>query len=258
MSAIPAIVLAAGGKNDKLALAEGVADKAMLPVGGRPMIDWVLEALAAAQRVGEVTVVADEGSRLNEHLAGRVNVANPQGPSFLDSIEAGMARYADQPRVLVCTGDIPLATGEHIDEFLGRCESEPSAELCYSMIRADVCERQLPGGRRTTVRLREGVFTGGNIVTMSPTFLAREKQRFAEVFALRKSPLKLCRLLGWGFVIRLVFGRAAVPALVARAKALLNCEVAAVESPYAAIGFDIDKPEDLRLVKAKLESESRV
>ena len=206
MATIPAIVLAAGGKKDKLALAEGVADKAMLPVGGRPMIDWVLEALAAAQRVGEVTVVADEGSPLTEYLAGRVNVAIPQGSSFLDSIEAGMAGYADQPRVLVCTGDIPLATGDHIDEFLGRCELEPRAELCYSMIRADVCEQQLPGGRRTTVKLREGVFTGGNIVTMAPAFLVREKQRFAEVFALRKSPLKLCRLLGWGFVIRLVLG----------------------------------------------------
>ena len=212
--AVPAIVLAAGGKADQLALAEGVADKAMLPVGGRPMIDWVLDALAAAQLVGEVTLVANEGSPLNDHVAGRVRVAHPQGPSFLDSIEAGMTGYADRPRVLVCTGDIPLATGEDIDEFLGRCELQPSAELCYSMIRADVCEKQLPGGRRTTVRLREGVFTGGNIVTMSPAFLAREKQRFAEVFALRKSPLKLCRLLGWGFVIRLVFGRAALPALV--------------------------------------------
>ena len=258
MATIPAIVLAAGGKKDKLALAEGVADKAMLPVGGRPMIDWVLEALAAAQRVGEVTVVADEGSPLTEYLAGRVNVAIPQGSSFLDSIEAGMAGYADQPRVLVCTGDIPLATGDHIDEFLGRCELEPRAELCYSMIRADVCEQQLPGGRRTTVKLREGVFTGGNIVTMAPAFLVREKQRFAEVFALRKSPLKLCRLLGWGFVIRLVLGRAAVPALVARVKVLLNCEVAAVESPYASIGFDVDKPEDLKVVQAKLDGEGRV
>ena len=258
MAVVPAIVLAAGGKKDKLALAEGVADKAMLPVGGCPMIDWMLAALAAAHRVGEVTVIADEGSPLNDHLAGRVTVAHPQGPSFLDSIEAGMARYADQPRVLVCTGDIPLATGDHIDEFLGRCELEPSAELCYSIIRADVCEKQLPGGRRTTVKLREGVFTGGNIVTMSPAFLAREKQRFAEVFALRKSPLKLCRLLGWGFVIRLALGRAALPAIVQRAKAVLNCEVAAVESPYASIGFDVDKPEDLTIVKAKLESESRV
>jgi GTP:adenosylcobinamide-phosphate guanylyltransferase len=255
MAVVPAVVLAAGGKKDKLALAEGVADKAMLPAGGRPMIDWVLDALAAAQRVGEVTVVADEGSPLNDHLAGRVRVATPQGPTFFDSIEAGMAAYADQPRVLVCTGDIPLATGEHIDEFLGRCELEPSAELCYSMIRASVCEQQLPGGRRTTVKLREGVFTGGNIVTMSPAFLVREKQRFAEVFALRKSPLKLCRLLGWGFVIKLVLGRASVPALVNRAKALLNCDLAAIESPYASIGFDVDKPEDLAMVRGKLDGE---
>jgi GTP:adenosylcobinamide-phosphate guanylyltransferase len=251
---MPAIVLAAGGGRDKLALAQAVADKALLPVGGRPMIDLMLDALHTAQRVSEVVVVADEGSPLVEHLAGRegVSVAFPSGPGFLDSMSAGMERFADRRRVLVCSGDIPLVTAEGIDDFVGRCDLYPTADLCYSIIRAEACNKQFPGGRRTTVKLREGEFTGGNIVALSPEFLERERARFEQVFALRKSPLKLCALLGWGLVLKLMLRLASVAAVVERAKSILNCEVAAIETPCAAIGFDVDKPEDLAAVEGYL------
>ena len=53
---VTAVVLAGGDDRDELAVAAGVPATALMPVAGRPLAAYVLEALAASGRVREVVL----------------------------------------------------------------------------------------------------------------------------------------------------------------------------------------------------------
>jgi hypothetical protein len=67
---------------------------------------------------------------------------------------------------------------------------------------------------------------------------------------MRKNPLALSALLGWGFVFRFVAGRLSLAQILARAGAILGADVDAVISPYPEVGFDVDKPGHIATVEA--------
>lgn len=60
-----AVVLAGGSPDDPLAARYGVAAKTLVPVHGRPMVAYTLEALRATPEVGRVVYVGPvpEGGR---------------------------------------------------------------------------------------------------------------------------------------------------------------------------------------------------
>ena len=57
---------------------------------------------------------------------------------------------------------------------------------------------------RTALRLRDGEFTGGNLVLVRPRFLLTQNARIAAAYAARKSPVQLARLLGIGTLGRVI------------------------------------------------------
>jgi len=65
----------------------------------------------------------------------------------------------------------------------------------------------------------------------------------------RKNPLKLCRLLGWSFVIRFLCGVLKLQDVEQRVSQLLQVTGAVILSPYPELGIDVDKPSDLEMVR---------
>lgn len=104
--------------------------------------------------------------------------------------------------------------------------------------------------RRTSLRVREGCFTGGNAMVVRPAFLARNVPLLESTFAARKQPLRLAGMVGWDLVFRALLspvlpGLLPLSLLEERVGRLVGGRVAALEIPYPEIGADIDKPEDL-------------
>lgn len=226
-----------------------VDSKALIPVGGRLIVDRMLEAIAQSQRVGPVRVVCAAGSRLLAH-APQVAVA-ARGPKFVDSIESGFDALGHPERALLLTGDLPLLDGECLDHFCGQA-LQSGANIVYSIIRKQVSEQAFPGGRRLYVRLRDGAFTGGNLALLSREVIQTHRQRIEQAYAARKNPIRLCGMMGPLFVVRLLLGRLTVAQLVERGCCILGTSVAVVDSPYPAIGFDVDKPSNLAAVESWL------
>jgi hypothetical protein len=79
--------------------------------------------------------------------------------------------------------------------------------------------------------------------------LLEHGRRLTEAFAARKHPLRLCTMLGWGFLLRLVVGRLSLDQVVDRAERLLGVKVRVVETPYPEVGFDVDKVTHLTSVE---------
>ncbi len=84
---VPAVVLAGGRISGWFARASGTTIKALVPVRGKPLFRWVLDALAATSEVGEVCVVGP--SALAAYLAPEEQLV-PEVGRVLENLRAGL------------------------------------------------------------------------------------------------------------------------------------------------------------------------
>ncbi len=211
----------------------------------------VVEALALTPGVAEVRVVGPR--ELAPDLPPGAVLIPPE-TTLWDNLRAGAAGVT-QGRLLLATGDIPLLDNAAVEDFLARCATV-SADLHYSIVPREAVQRSYSGVRRTYVRLADGVFTGGNLFLLRREALEAVIAWGEKVYALRKSPLRIGLLLGPLFALRFALGRLTIAAAEGKVRRLLGLVGRAVVTPYPAIGVDVDRPEDLALVRAILQSGS--
>ncbi len=249
---VDAIILAGDTPKDTdLKLLNRVNCKSLIPIGGKPMVEYVVECLAAEKRIGKVAVVGpvDQLAFLPDHYQDVV--LTQHGDSILQNIVAGIELLGRPEKVLVVTADIPMLTPQAVADFLNQV-NERDADFYYSAVRREDNDRQYPGVKRTYVRLRNGTFTGGNVFMVRSKYVSAKMELVDNMIALRKEPLKMIKLLGWRFVIKFMLGALTISELEQHISGLLGLRGVAVISPYAEIGTDVDKPSDLELARSIL------
>jgi hypothetical protein len=230
------VVILAGGRTDEaLRAATGANYRADIVLAGRTLAERVLEATAP---FGEPILVGGPEGRSLRRVEG--------GADFCESLGNGLARVESE-RFLLVTVDLPCLTTEGLRDFVSNCD--PSAGLNFPIVRIEDCEREFPGMRRTTLKLREGTVTGGNVGLMETAAMRRALPVMRRAYALRKRPLRLAHMVGFGVLARVVLGQA-VPASLPLAclergvGRFLGVKVHAVLSRYAELGADLDKAGD--------------
>ncbi len=153
------------GVLDPLAERAGVAQKAVVPVNGVPMIERVVAQVAACPLVGAIKVVAhDEGeiSRLPAVAAliaeGRLKMVEAAF-NLVDSVFAG-AEGADFP-LLITTADNCLVTAEGYAEFIGKCLAAGAGGAAALASREDV-QAADPVGQKRFYEFRDGAYSNCN------------------------------------------------------------------------------------------------
>lgn len=242
-----AIVLAGALNKRWLRQVSPAQYEAEIEIAGRPMLEYVVLALERVQRIKRIVIVGSEKMLANKTDEARFIFVEP-GPSIVESLESGINALTTPEPVLVLTSDIPLITKEALEDFLNRCDSQ-SGDLFYSFVPKTVNDQKYPGVQRTYVRLKEGVFTGGNIVLLSPKVIREKKEMLIKAVTLRKKPLKLCGLLGWWYVLKFFSGTLTVKEIEERVSEALGVKAVGIISPYPEVGIDVDKPSDLRLAR---------
>ena len=245
---VDAIILAGGTIEPDLKEATGVEFKALVPVAGRPMVAWLMDALRESNVIDRIVVVGPKD--VLEALEG-VEGVEERG-SFEENLSAGLeACQAEDVLVVPC--DIPLLSPSTVHEFV-LLYRRREVELAYAAVPRGAVEARFPGVRRTYARLREGAFTGGNMVVARREVLGRIGDIVSLSFSARKSLVGLARLLGIGFVLKFVVGLASLADIEARAAKVLGAPAAAIvlEKPDAAM--DVDSLEHLRTVEGILAS----
>lgn len=250
---LTALVLAgtrAGG--DPLARHAGVSHKALIEVGGRTMIERVAGALAGVAAIGRL-VVAIERPELLGDLAGlrtpaggvvlETMPADAAGPSA--TVAAALTRFGTP--LVVTTADNALLQSDWLVEFLAACPLD--ADIVAALARRGAVEAAAPGTRRTWLRFADDDYSGCNLF-----FLARPAAAGAVTFWRglerdRKRPLRMMRRLGWVFALRYRLGRLSLAAAAARLSVLSGAELAVVAMTDGRAAIDVDKPEDLELVR---------
>ena len=106
----------------------------MLPIAGRPLIDWVIERLLQAG-MGRVIVVGHPSDRqLATFLAGHPRIAlvlQPQRRGIADALRTALPAVGSQPAYLACACDSLFAV-EDIQRVIELGASPSSAGGCGS------------------------------------------------------------------------------------------------------------------------------
>jgi GTP:adenosylcobinamide-phosphate guanylyltransferase len=243
-----AVVLAGG---DGAVIDPAVPVKGLVPVAGKPMIEWVTDALCAAKTIAKVAVVVPTNQDLGA-WAGRVDRVVVSDASFMDNALAGFSAMENGRPVLAVTGDLPALTPEAIDDFVTRSLAS-GAEFTYPLVSAADMERQFPGSRRTYVKVAGGRVTGGNMMLLSPQLVRRHRELGQRLFDARKSPIRMAQALGVIFIARYLSGELRIRDVERKMEQLLSVKCAAIRTGYAAIGADVDKPLDVDVAQRVLQ-----
>ncbi len=237
---VDAVVLAGG---DGAVIDPSCRFKGLLPVAGRPMVEWVVDALKAAETIHEVAVVVPTAENLGP-WADRTDKLVVSDGSFVENVVAGVGAFRTECFVLLCTGDIPALTPEAVDDFV-RASLASGAQITYPLVRDTIMLEQFPGSERTFVRLADGKITGGNMMLVDPVLVDTNREIGGRVFATRKNPLAMARIIGARFVLRLLLGRLTVSEVEAKLGDLIGGRGAAIHTTHGSIGADVDKPADV-------------
>ena len=152
---VDAMVLAGAPNTGKLQEVSPEEYEATIPVGGKPLISYVVDAIKSTPRIREIVVVGPKV--LAELLPAGVRLVE-SGSSLTDNILRGTAALRNSPKILVVTSDIPFIHRDAIEDFLDRC-AELQADLYYPIVSKEANEQLYPDCVRTYVTLKEGTFT---------------------------------------------------------------------------------------------------
>lgn len=216
--------------------------KALLPIGGHPMAAYVLAALRRCAAIDMTVYVGPT----DVALRGAYDVHVPAGARLTDSLALGVgaALGAGATAFLVITADVPWVDGPMLDRFMAAARSgeHGAAQLVYAVVERDTARAAFPWQERTFVRLRDGRFTGGNVVYATSDAIVALLPLIDALYGARKNPFALAGMLGVDTLFGLVTGSASIAQLERRASRLLGVEARAFVSPDAALAADVDRP----------------
>jgi GTP:adenosylcobinamide-phosphate guanylyltransferase len=251
-------IILAGGKiaqgNPLYKIAES-GIKVMIEIAGKPMIQWIIDALNQSDHIDRIFISGLNG---DSHLVSEKRIFYLEGgKNLMDSILIGMYKLLESnpnaEKCLVVSGDIPTINSKIVDWVINSA-TDPGVEIFYNVVPMSVMERRFPESKRSYVKLRDKTVCGGDMHVFNPQSTIRDGSKWRHIVESRKSLHKLMFLFGFEILFRAIFMR---PTLVRVADLVCNkLEMSGrvVESPYAELGMDVDNLHQFQLVEKELRN----
>lgn len=251
-----AIVIAGGIPlpEDPLYIYTEGRSKAMLEIAGKPMVQWVLDALSASQKVENVIVIGM--SEKTGVTCTKPTFYVPNQGRMLANIVAGVEKSLEinpeKEHVLIVSSDIPGLKGEMVDWLVEQVEQTP-ADIYYGVVPREVMDRRYPNSKRTWTRLKEMEVCGADINACHVRMATEHLDLWEDLIGNRKSPLKQVMKLGLDTVLLLLLRQLTIEEVVQRASQRLGIQGRAILWPWAEAGMDVDKPHQLEIMRQDME-----
>jgi len=232
--------------------------KALVDVAGKPMIQWVLDALSGAKHVDNVIVV---GLSPKNKLKSKkpVHYLSNQG-RMLSNIVAGVNKSIELNKetdyVMVVSTDIPALKSDMIDWLADTC-MQTRDDLYYGVCTSEVMEKRFPGSKRTYTKIKDMELCGADINITHVSMATDHLDLWESLIGSRKSPLKQASTVGLGILWRVLTRSITLDELVAKISERIGIKGHAIVWPYAEACMDVDKPHQLEILREDLEKQQK-
>lgn len=244
-------VILAGGRSPWMKQECGTDIRCLAEINNKRILDYLTEALRASGRIKRIMLAAPENAVDEQQLPEGVEICAAAGDMPSTAKKAAEALENTEKLLFVCD-DIPLLSSAAINDFLDQCEQYPEKQVFYPIIPEQACKTSFPEGKRTYVKLADGVFTGGNMMIIDAAIIPKGLAKAREIYGKRKKPFELCKWLGWSFILKFLLRRLDTEAAEKRTTQLLDLPSKVIVTDYAEVGMDVDKAEDWQLIKKYL------
>lgn len=231
--------------------------KAMLDIGGRTILERVLDALQSSEYIDRILVIGLEpGSAEANGLRVRrpVSFLADQGGLVSNALAGIRWMKTENPTatpLVLCSSDIPCLTGEIVNGFVDLCRPFNYA-VYYPVVTQATMEARYPGSKRTYVPLKPHRVAGGDVFIVDPALADQNRELWEALVSGRKHAWMLARTVGLGTLLKFLLRRLSIGDIEKIGLRLLGKPIQVVFSPYAELGMDIDKPNQLELLKEDL------
>lgn len=252
MSGITAVVLAGSRPGvDPFAESYGTDLKALIPVGGKPMVVRPVKALLASAEVGSIRVLAQQAERIHAVLPSdpRVTV-EPSDETIAATLEGMCVDPATQWPILVTTADHALLTPDMVGDFLAKAEG---SDIAIGLVTQDALLKRLPETKRTWLKFRGGAYSGANLFLLGSPKVRSTLQLWRSNEQNRKKAWRMLFTLGLTGFLGAVLRLRTLKQTLDRVGRKLGLTIRAVEMADPLAAVDVDKPADHELVTAILE-----
>jgi GTP:adenosylcobinamide-phosphate guanylyltransferase len=232
--------------------------KALIDVAGKPMIQWVLDALGSAKRVNNVIVVGlspKSGVTCKKPL----HFVSNQGrmlANMVTGINKALELNKKNQYVLVVSSDIPALKSEMVDWLVDTC-METEDDLYYGVCPRDVMETRFPDSKRTYTHLKDMDVCGADMNITHVRMATEHLDMWEQLIGTRKSPLRQAAIIGFGTLFALFMRRLTLDDAVSRVCDRIGIKGRAIVWPYAEPCMDVDKPSQLELLRADLANQQQ-
>jgi molybdopterin-guanine dinucleotide biosynthesis protein A len=229
--------------------------KVLLEIEGKPIIQWVVDALNGSKSVNSIFIVglpAGTGlsSRQPVHLLENQNdlMANIQFAS-----EQVLKHDPSCTDALLVSGDVPGITPEMVKWLVAEVEKK-SLDIHYSAVEKSVMEKVFPTSKRTYTNFKDASVSGGDMSAFNPRMALDPNARWRKLIDYRKDPLKQASVIGFDTLFLLFTRQLKIKDAERRVCNRLGITGEVLLAPFAEIGMDIDKPGQFEIMKEYLHS----
>jgi len=227
--------------------------KALLDVAGKPMIQWVLDAVSGSETVEQVVLIS-LSEEMGLECSKPVTYLPDQG-GLLENVRGGIEKTIEinpqAKHVLTISSDIPTIKPEMIDWVVNE-NAGTDFDLYYTVIPRDVMEKRFPESKRSYTRLKDAELCGGDLNMIRSSTVYANVELWDRIVAARKSVFKQAALLGYGNLLLFLSRQLTLSGAIERVTKKMEITGKAVISPYAELGMDVDKPHQLEIVRVDL------
>ena len=232
--------------------------KALIDIAGKPMVQWVLDALSNSKEVDNVIVIGltqKSGLTCKKPLYYLSN----QG-RMLANIVAGVAKSVELNKkneyVLLVSSDIPALKGEMVD-YLVQTSMQTRDDIYYGVCPRDVMETRYPASNRTYTKLKDIQVCGADMNIIHVSMTTEHLDTWDKLIGNRKSPLASAAVIGWDTLFQLATRQITLQALAEKASARIGIKGRIIIWDKAEPCMDVDKPHQLDIMRADLEIQKK-
>ncbi len=227
--------------------------KALIDVAGKPMVQWVVDALNAARHVDDIILIG-LSAKTGLRSAKPIHYLPNQG-RMLANLVAGINKALELNSaieyVLLVSSDIPAVTGDMVDWLITTC-METHHDLYYGVCPREVMEARFPGSKRSYVRLKDVEVCGADMNITHVRMATEHLDLWEQLIGYRKSAMRQAALLGLDTFWKVFTRSVTLEELVEHVCRRLNIRGRVIVWDRAEAAMDVDKPYQLELLRADL------
>jgi CTP:molybdopterin cytidylyltransferase MocA len=252
-----AIILAAqrSGQLDPMAAEAGVTHKCLVRILGRPLLQYVLEALAPVPGLSRIRICIEPdavaAARAVPGASGELGIPVDFVPSAETITESAYASAAGvEEAIVITTADNVNLTPGAVQALLARIRA--GADTALALARKEAVLAAHPEGQRRFYELADGAYSNCNVYAVAGPQALRMAEAFRDGGQFVRNPARLRRIVGPVNLLLFRFRLVSLEGAMKRLSRRVGLRIEAVVLEDGAHAVDVDNPRTYAIAAAIL------